>query len=159
MIIAKLDDKAVDDMIAKMAMLGDNYAKNATRRALNRGAAPIRDKARQNAAKVDNDKTPEEIAKNIVIRSGRTRVKTDVKARVGVLGGARNMEKYGEFKAGGKANPGGDTWYWRFLEFGTKRTSHRPLMRAAMMSEQDTAYDNIVAAMTTELSKEIAKRL
>lgn len=159
MITAKLDDKAVDDMIAKMAMLGDKYAKNATRRALNRGAAPIRDQARQNAAAVDDPLTPETIAKNIVIRNGRTRIKTDVKTRVGVLGGARNMEKYGEFTAGGKANPGGDTWYWRFLEFGTRMMSPRPFMRAAMMSEQVTAYNNIVAAMTTELNKEIAKRL
>lgn len=41
--------------------------------------------------------------------------------RVGILGGARDMGKYGEFKGAGKDNPGGDTFYWRFREFGTSK--------------------------------------
>ena len=159
MIVAKLDDKAVDAMLDKMAKLGTKYATNATRRALNKGAVPIRDQAKRNATLLDDSLTAEKIYENIVIRNGRTRVKTDIKTRVGILGGARDMEKYGEIKAGGKDNPGGDTWYWRLVEFGTSRTAAKPFMRPAMMTKQVEAYNNIVAAMTTELDKEIAKRL
>ncbi|WP_374987639.1 HK97-gp10 family putative phage morphogenesis protein, partial [Klebsiella pneumoniae] len=63
--------------------------------------------------------------------------------RVGVMGGARqyantkaNVRKGRAGKsyntAGDKGNPGGDTWYWRFLEFGTEHAAARPIIRPAL---------------------------
>ena len=79
--------------------------------------------------------------------------------RVGVLGGAKNYAAYGEIVTGrsAKGNPGGDTFYWRFLEFGTSKMRARPFMRPAMLTKQQAAFDAVAAAVDTELTKEVAK--
>ncbi|HDS3786161.1 TPA: hypothetical protein QCJ34_003499 [Enterobacter ludwigii] len=70
-------------------------------------------------------------------------VRGNLTFRVGVMGGARqyaqtkaNIRKGragGTYKtAGDKGNPGGDTWYWRMLEFGTEHAAARPIIRPAM---------------------------
>ncbi|HCS6348663.1 TPA: hypothetical protein OR096_004401, partial [Escherichia coli] len=53
--------------------------------------------------------------------------------------------------AGDKGNPGGDTWYWRFLEFGTEHAAAKPVLRPAI-NGVDTDVINIFAA---ELEKSI----
>ncbi len=159
MIDAKIDDQAVVNVLGKIGRLETRFAKNAMRRALRKGAAPIRDRARMYARQIDDPKTPEQIWKNIVIRGGRTRDKNLLKVRVGVLGGARDLTAHGEFKGGGKANPGGDTFYWRFLEFGTRKMKARPFMRPAMHEKKDEVLRDMIKYLQDELAKEVKKRL
>ncbi len=96
-----------------------------------KGAKLIADAARQNARHLDDPQTAESIADNIVVRfsPGTFKRTGDVMFRVGVLGGARNYAKTREnvrkgrvgkaYKTDGdKSNKGGDTWYWRLVEFG-----------------------------------------
>lgn len=112
--------------------------------ALRKAAQVIQKQAQANARRLDDPKTPEKIEDNIAVRwSGRTFKRTgNLMFRIGVLGGARqyantreNVRKrrVGEtyYTPGDKGNPGGDTWYWRLLEFGTEDFPAQPLIRAA----------------------------
>lgn len=83
---------------------------------------------------MDDAGTDEAIWKNIAVannaRAGRK--EGGIVMSVGVRGGAKSYANNAENRrkgragktnatGGSKANPGGDTWYWRFLEFGTSR--------------------------------------
>lgn len=144
----------------KLRLLPARIGKNAMRRALRRGANTIRDAARSNFVSLDDGPTPEKIFKNVVVQGAsarRSRQEGGVVMRVGVLGGSRNMTAYGEFKGAGKGNPGGDTWYWRLLEFGTSRFAAKAPMRKAMATAAEKAMTTTAAAMDTEIDKELAK--
>ena len=152
--------KGLDEIMAKLKQLPDRVGRNAMKRALRQGARPIRDAARANAKQFDDPATSENISKNIVVQSANRRREKQEGGpvmRVGVLGGARDMRAHGEFKGAGKSNPGGDTFYWRFLEFGTSRMAARPFMRPAMAAAGDKALEATVAAMKAETDKELAK--
>lgn len=152
--------EGLDAIKRKMQALPDKVAYNAARRALRKGANVIRDNARAGAARLNDPKTPENIAKNIVAKAGGKKYdkrRGGPAFRIGVLGGARDMSKYGELKGGGKSNPGGDTFYWRFLEFGTSKMAARPFMRPAMNEGADAAFSATVTAMDVEFSKELSK--
>jgi HK97 gp10 family phage protein len=128
----------------------DKGAKFAGRKAANL----IKKAAQANAMKIDDPLTAADIAKNIVVRYSPKVFKTtgNLVFRVGVLGGAKGFAKAsGEVEGKGKANPGGDTYYWRFIEFGTSRTQARPFMQPAIR-------DNTQAA-TSEFSKQLDKWL
>jgi HK97 gp10 family phage protein len=130
----------MEELTAKLKTVGTDMQRKGGRYALRKAAQVLRDQARMNAARVDDPKTPEDIAKNVVERwDSRTFNKTgNLGFRVGVLGGARGYAKAsGEVKGKGKANPGGDTFYWRFLEFGTSHMAARPFIRSAMNRGQE----------------------
>lgn len=178
MIDVKFDQREVDIILSRLASLQTNFAKNAMRRSMRKGLKPIQKQAIANAMRFDDPKSLEMIWKNIVIHSGKIRDKDKLKMRVGVLGGARSQSKdaiksrnrrarkgipslasLGEMEGRGKGNPGGDTWYWRFLEFGTSKMGARPFMRPAMLSKKDEVFSTITKLMREELDKEVKKRL
>ena len=158
--------EGLDEVVGKLKKLPQRVGRNAMRRALRKGANVIRDEARRRYKAVDDPRTPtEKIWKNVVVKGGSTKFdkrRGGPTMRVGVLGGARDMSKYGEFKAGGKANPGGDTWYWRLLEFGFtlpsgERYPAKAYMRNSAATKAGAAASAIGTAMDKELDKEIAK--
>lgn len=135
----------LDSLLGKMEAVSDVTRNKAGRFALRKAANLIRDRARSNAARIDDPLTKEAIYKNIVASFGSREFRRtgDLTFRVGVMGGAR---QYANTKAnvrkgrvgrtyktaGDKGNPGGDTWYWRMLEFGTEHAAARPIIRPAM---------------------------
>lgn len=130
----------MEELTAKLKTVRSDMQRKGGRYALRKAAQVLRDQARMNAARVDDPRTPEDIAKNVVERwDSRTFKKTgNLGFRVGVLGGAKGDAKAsGEVKGKGKANPGGDTFYWRFLEFGTSHMAARPFIRSAMNRGQE----------------------
>lgn len=145
----------------KLKALPTRIGLNATRRALRKGANVIRDKARRNAASINDPRTSEDIAKNIVVQGGGRRREKQTGGpmmRVGVLGGAKSKKGGGTFEVGGsRTNPGGDTFYWRFLEFGTSEMPARPFLLPAARESEGPALNAIVAAMRVEFDKELAK--
>lgn len=160
------DVVGADEIIRKIRDLPERIGNNAGRRALRKGANVIRNAARQNAKSIDDPRTSESIEKNIVTSGGgrrRERSAGGPMMRVGVRGGARNMEKYGEFKGAGKGNPGGDTWYWRLLEFGFRHVrsgrmiAPRSFMRRAMNDKAQEALSVTSRDMQSQLDREIAK--
>lgn len=152
--------QGAEQAIKRLEALGGKEGKNAARRSLRKGANVVLKAARERAARLDDPQTAESIARNLVVRGGgsrRERRAGGVMLRVGVRGGARNMEKYGEFKGDGKGNPGGDTWYWRLLEFGTEKMAARPFMRPALQNNTQAATDAFANALGVEIDKELAK--
>lgn len=143
---------------------------NEARNALRRAANILRDQARANVKKYDDAKTPEDIAKNIVATfASRTSKRTgNIAFRVGVMGGAKNYAETrenvrkgrvgAEYKTlGDKSNPGGDTWYWRFLEFGTKKAGAKPFMRPIVGQVGDKSFDEFFNQFDKALDRSIKK--
>lgn len=141
-----------DEIVRKLRAVPLRVGRNAMRRALRKGANVIRDAARSNAKALDDNLTREAIWKNITTQgmgARRQRQIGGVGMRVGVLGGAKSGSN--------SNNPGGDTFYWRFLEFGTSEMPARPFMRQAMASQAEKALSTTVDAMQTEMDKELTK--
>lgn len=148
-----MEIKGVDEILAKMAKLENKAIRNAMRRALRKGAKPMRDAARANAKQIDDPETREQIAKNIAIAAAGAKREQEAggpMVRVGVQGGARPT-------SGDNGAPGGNTTYWRFVEFGTSKMKAEPFLRPAGASKAGEALEITSAAMQTELDKELAK--
>lgn len=141
--------EGADAILKKMEAVKHEAIYKGGRSSLRRAAKVIADAAKLNAQKLNDPATANDISKNIDFRwNGRIYKRTgDLAFRVGVRGGAvdysntadnRRAGRVGkQFKTdGSKANPGGDTWYWRLLEFGTSKMGARPFMRPA--AEQNT---------------------
>lgn len=113
--------------------LAMNMQKKHARKASRKALKSVADSAKQNAKRLDDPETANKIYQNIAIRARKSSNRQQVKTSVGVLGGAKSpAKKVGELKGKGKKNRGGDTFYWRFLEFGTSRIAATPFMRPAM---------------------------
>jgi HK97 gp10 family phage protein len=140
----------------KLRLLPQRVGNNAMRRALRKGGNVIRDQVRANARQLDDPETARSIAKNVVVQGGGRRREKQAGGpmmRVGVMGGAKSKRG----KASGSGNPGGDTWYWRLLEFGTSKMRARPFFRNAIASSAQKAVSVIASAMLTETDKELRK--
>lgn len=113
--------------------LGPKVARNGLRRAVSAGAAVIRDDARQRAPVATG-----EMRRDIMIKRERD-------ARGGDTFGA----KYSVFVRSGKKsrlagkgrNVQKDSYYWKFVEFGTSKMAARPFLRPAFASKRDAAVD------------------
>lgn len=158
----------IDEVLSKMRTLSDaRRQKNAALRAGRRAMAPVRKAAIANAKAVDDPNSPEQIWRNIAMTTGRTR-RSFALVRVGVRGGARsymhtreNVRKgrVGKKYAtdGSKTNPGGDTWYWRLVEFGTSRVRARPFMRIALYDNVAQVEGDFTDEYKAQLDKELGK--
>lgn len=140
-----------DEVMEKLKALQDAELRRATSRATRKALVGTRTRAKANARRLDDPKSKESIEKNIAIRVSTRRFRRDgvIKGSVGVRGGAKK-------KNDGTNPPGGDTWYWRFLEFGTSSIAPTPFMRRAINpNETEAAFRD---AMAKEIIKEIKKR-
>lgn len=144
-------------LLDRLATLPDKLQKKGAVRASRKAMRVALNAARAAARAFDDPATAERIWKNIALqnapRSGR-RI-GGVVMRLGVRGGAR---KYGDTREnrrkgrvgatyktlGDKRNPGGDTWYWRFLELGTRRTDAKEFLQPAL-SENATMIEGLLA--------------
>ena len=144
----------VDAIRAKLRKLPERLGRNAMRRALRKGANVIRDAARNNARRIDDPETREQIWKNIAVASGgkkREKQAGGPMMRVGVRGGAR-------FNPGATGLPGGNTTgHWRFVELGTSKARAQPFLTPAGAEKAGAAFDAIMKAMPAELDKELRK--
>lgn len=147
----KLD--GLDEIERKLKLLPQRIGNNAMRRALRKGANVIRDAARNNAKRIDDPATREQIAKNVAVASaGRRREKEagGVMMRVGVRGGAKPS-------APDNGAPGGNTTHWRFQEFGTSKMPAQPFMRPAASNAAGAAMSTIASDMRAQVDREIEK--
>lgn len=146
--------EGLDDIVRKLKLLPEKIGRNAMRRSLRKGANVIRDAARNNAKRIDDPETREQIWKNIAVASGgRKREKQvgGVMMRVGVRGGARYNASAGNL-------PGGNTTgHWRFVELGTSEMRAQPFLTPAGSEKAGAAIAAIVTDMQKQVDKEIAK--
>lgn len=139
----------LDALIPKLRAFSGNSARRIYTAASRNALKETRKKVQQNAAQLDDQSTAESIAKNVQTKVNSKRFLSNgvIYARVGVAGGA--------IKGKGGGGKGGDTYYWRFLEFGTSKMPARPFIRPAMDAAQITdAYANTLSAA---IEKEIKR--
>lgn len=136
-----------DSLDAKLKAVTEEVRYKGGRFALRKAAKIIEVAAKNNAQRIDDPNTPNSIADNITTRWSSRRYKRtgDLGFRVGVRGGAKGAaEAVGEITGKGKGNPGGDTFYWRFVEFGTVNAPAHPFMRPALSRNHGAAQAEFV---------------
>lgn len=142
----------LDGVQARLRILGNTRkAKNAATRASRKAMTVVRKAAVQNAKALDDKGTANKIWENIAVQATKTRGNDTVLMKVGVKGGAKKRAQ------SGKPNSGGDTWYWRFDEFGTATQSARPFLRPALNNNIDQVQEDFAVLFSAEIEKEIAK--
>lgn len=126
-----------DGFIKEISRLTHKMQRSTARKAARKAMIPVRDAARANARSVDDPATAEKIYRNIAIqeRSKTGRQIGGVAMSVGVRGGGRQ----------GGAGSGGDTFYWRFLEFGTAKMPAHPILRPAFGESEQQQAINILS--------------
>ncbi len=146
----KFDLNGVDELIKKLQRTQKEMIEKEAPKALAKAARVIRDEAKRRAELIDNPKSPENIAKNIVVRKARKKdTKHDeIKYKIGVAGGAKSG-------ADGKVPAGGDTWYWRFIEFGTVKMPARPFLRPAIAAKEQEAAAVFISSFKEGLDKTV----
>lgn len=149
--------KGLESVLKKMEEITVQVTKKAVRGASSKAMRIARDAARANARRLDDGRTPEKIFKNIVISTKVYPQLGEVRSRVGVRGGARNYSAYGEIQSKGKGNPGGDTWYWRLLEFGTVDFAAKPFMRPALTENLQKITQEFVSGLNDIIDKAAKK--
>lgn len=161
--------QGVDEIMAKFQQLGKpRKVKNAATRASRKAMNIVKKAAVQKAKAIDDKDSPERIWKNIVTKATRTKGNDFVLMKVGVKGGARRyvathanrrLHRAGQRyeSQGDKKNPGGDTYYWRFVELGTSTNNANPFLRPALNNNIDAVNAEFVSSFQAELDKEIAK--
>jgi len=160
------------DISIEMEGKGANAATRAAARLVARAAY-------KNALKIDDPATATSIAKNIWLGGARypgikkvpkSRMPDGVvKYRVGVAGGARQYSNTGDNRRSGrvgqtyetlgdKSNPGGDTFYWRFHEFGTQKMRATPFLRPAISENTQPAINEYFKEFEKALDRAVRKR-
>lgn len=152
------------DVISRLSKLPDKLQKKGAVRASRAAMRIAVNAAKANSRKLDDKQSPERIWRNIAPQNAtrKGRQVGGVVIRVGVRGGAQKYANTKEnrrkgrvgkkYKTGGdKSNPGGDTWYWRFLEFGTAKMAAQPFLLPALANNAAA----IEAKLATELDREI----
>lgn len=159
--------RGIEELNRKLDGLSRRMRTDIARASVRSGARVIAAIAKRNAMRIDDKETAEKIYENIgiAVSTPKTSERTgQAKARVGVMGGAVSPKlKTTEIRrkavakriAAGKqrGKKGGDTWYWRLVEFGTRKMAARPFMRPALASGADGA----ISATAIEMNKQLDK--
>ena len=145
----------LDDVVSKLQRLANpKRTKSLALKASRQAMKIVLDAARQNAKAIDDPETAEKIWKNIATRAGRSRNPNQVIMRVGVRGGAA-MNAHSD-RAALSGLSGGNTTYWRYLEFGTSEMPATPFMRPALATNIQQVTNKFAEVFDAELDKELA---
>lgn len=151
-------------LLDRLSSLPDKLQKKGAVRASRKAMRIALNAARAAARGLDDPESAEQIWRNLAIQNSprQGRREGGVVMRLGVRGGARQYTNTRENRRkgrvgatyrmlGDKKNPGGDTWYWRFLELGTERMPAHGFLQAAL---RDNAWA-VEAVLAEYLEREI----
>jgi len=126
------------------------FARKAARQAMNL----VRDDARNNAKMIDDPETAEKIHKNIVTQGGKSRNSNEIVILVGIRGGAAMNKNSNREALSGLS--GGNTTYWRFIEFGTSLIQAFPFMRLALSRNIDKVTTKFIQVFDAEITQALS---
>jgi HK97 gp10 family phage protein len=138
------------ELAAALRQLPQRVAKNGLRAAVGAGAAVIRKEARVRAPKDTGEMT-----KDIQIKRERDTSGGDTftaRYSVFVLTGKKSRLK------GKRRDVQRDSYYWRFVEFGTSKMPARPFMRPAYETKKEDAV-KAIGAKLDERIQAVAREL
>lgn len=160
----------LDDLLKKFDNIQQQTKFKGGRFAMRKAANVVSDAVKEEAKQLDDPESRERIHANVAVRfSTRVFKRTgNLMFRVGIMGGAaqysdtadnRRKRRVGnEYATGGSSkNPGGDTWYWRLIEFGTEKVSARPFMRPAIEKNTQKATDTFVQQFGKAIDRAIKR--
>jgi len=140
--------QGTDLAIRRLKQFGPQLQKKGLGRSLRKGAVIVKNAAVQNAKRIDDESTAAKIWRSILIKTDTRlgRRNGGLAFKVGVRGGARKTKT-------GSASMGQtpDLFYWRFVEFGTSRTTARPFLRPALADN----VERVTAAVAVELNRAV----
>lgn len=148
----KFEIEGLDELLKKMENIKQETKYKGGRFALRKAANVVSASVKESAERIDDPKTAHRIYLNPVVRFSSRRFKRtgDLMFRVGILGGASEEKK-------DESNPGGATWYWRLLEFGTEKMQARPFMRPALEQNIDRATGQFVLHFKKAIDRAIKR--
>lgn len=162
----RFDVSGLDGIKQKMAGMKFEMNAKGGRFALRRAAKELVKQAQENARRIDDPVTAESISKNIVERWNNREFKRNQRLafRVGVLGGARDpvgarrrATRSDRPQRESSENPGGVTFHWRFLEFGTSTMRAQPIFRPVAQQAGQRAVDVFARELNAALDRAIKK--
>lgn len=142
--------QGLEPLRKKLKAVSEDVQLKGGRFALRKAGQVLEAEAVSEMQRLDRESTPEAIHRNVALRFSTKRFRRtgDIAFRLGVLGGAAS-------KTSNESNPGGDTWYWRLLEFGSQNTpARRPLTNAIKRKQGD-----IINTFRTEYMKALDRAI
>lgn len=144
--------QGLQELERKLKKLGDLEQRKALNKGMNAGGKILLAKARENAKKHDNPKTPNKIWRNVALRRWKQR-----KGRkyLGLSVGVRSDGTGGNMRP---ANKDGKSYapYWMYLEFGNARQAAKPFLGPAL-TEIEAAATQAIAQGAIQAIKDSAK--
>ncbi len=134
--------------------LPGRVARNGLRASVYAGAKVVRDEARAQAPKAAqslgaNQPPPGTLKRSVIMKHIRE-LSGGGRQTFYVL--VRHGKKYRN--QGKRGNLSQDAWYWRFVEFGTRKMAARPFLRPALESRRREAVDAIKERLTQRIEIE-----
>lgn len=130
------------ELVRALEDLPRKVATNGLRKAVSTGAALVRDEAKSRAP-VDTG----EMRRDIMIKRARTADGMIATYEVFVRTGKKSR------MAGRRRNVARDSYYWRFVEFGTSKMAARPFMRPAFEAKKVEAVDLIKQTLREKIAE------
>lgn len=150
MISAKVN--GIPELKAALAGLVPKLRRQALRNALAAGARVVRDEARRRAPVLQPTlrapyRKPGTVRKAVSVRTSKTA------RRAGDVGVFVNVRPAKRGQRGAK-NPN-DPFYWRFLEFGTKKMAARPFLQAGARKLADAleAFKRVIGPQIDKMNR------
>jgi HK97 gp10 family phage protein len=134
--------------------LPQRIANRGLRAAVYAGAKVVRDEARERAPRAaqslgPNQPPPGTLRRSLIMKHARE-LSGGGRQTFYVL--VRHGKKYR--KQGKKGNLSQDAWYWRFVEFGTRKMRARPFLRSALEVRRREAANAIKARLAQRIEIE-----
>ncbi|OZI64616.1 HK97-gp10 family putative phage morphogenesis protein [Bordetella genomosp. 4] len=144
----------LDQALKNMKDLPVKIRRSAARKAVGKGAAILRRRAKENALRIDDKDTGRRIADNVGqrYRSKESRRTGDVIISVGVL------TKRGRIPRGNPdEGPKGNTPHWHLKELGTSKVRAEPFIRPAGEGSVDEVLNAVAAELDKQVTNEVKK--
>jgi HK97 gp10 family phage protein len=152
-VAVELNIEGMDQLKRKLEQLSNpKKAKQIARKAGRQAMNLVRDAARTNAKAIDDPETREKIHKNIVVQGGKSRNSNEIVIRVGIKGGA-GQNQHSVSTAG---LSGGDTRYWRHIEFGQSNVPAVPFMRPSLSQNINSVTTKFVQVFDAEITQALS---
>lgn len=153
----KVELRGADQLRDALLQLPDQLRRRVLRKAV-RSAGNAIAKAARSMAKPDLKKAtkyrkPGTVRRAISVRTSKVdRRSGDVGVFVNVRPIGRSVARVAKLGKMSAKNPN-DPFYWRFLEFGTKKMSKRPFLKPAAERVGEAAIDQVVRVAAAEIEK------
>lgn len=146
--------EGLETILRNMRELTAKTRRKAVRKAVGKGAAVIRKKAKDNALRVDDKGTGRQIATNVGqrFRSRYFRQTGDTMISIGVLTNRGRIPR-GNPDEGARGN----TPHWHLVELGTEQTRAQPFLRPAASSSLSSVFNAVASELERQVAAETAK--